>query len=202
MQAPPTRASVIETAEQFASFAWTPTHSNVRHERGSDGLRVDTPDSSMVPSGFDVGVVNRGIPYCIRGMDTPAQFATKIAAGFAAGNIPLQGAELAVSGNTAGVDCSGFVCRCWGLETHYLTVELAQLSRSLTSYDELKPGDILNRTAQKSEHVLLFHEFADAEHTRVRYYEAGAWRVKRGEMSVDELDAQGYVPQRDPRRTD
>lgn len=78
--------------------------------------------------------------------------------------------DAAVSRFAAGVDCSGFVSRCWRLSRPFSTRELPALSISLPSWDELKTGDILIAPGR---HVLLFIRWEGAEKDRFLGSEAG-----------------------------
>jgi len=40
---------------------------------------------------------------------------------------------------SCGIDCSGFVSRCWNLSRPYSTAEMHQICVPLTSWDELLP---------------------------------------------------------------
>ena len=69
----------------------------------------------------------------------------------------------------AGVDCSGFVSRAWGLGSHNGTSKLASTAASCPSLFDLKPGDILNRPGS---HVRLFVGFEPGPEVRLRTLES------------------------------
>ncbi|WP_049778049.1 hypothetical protein [Caldicellulosiruptor owensensis] len=72
-------------------------------------------------------------------------FDSEISQGYAAGNVDTS-SQHGYVGGTAGVDCSGFVSRCWGLASHHSTTQLKSVSISLGNigdYSLLKQGDIL-----------------------------------------------------------
>lgn len=71
-----------------------------------------------------------------------------------------------VEGCSRGVDCSGFVSRCWGLATKHSTWTLPSVSCALRSTSCLVAGDILNRPGV---HVVLFSAFAS---NGIQAYEA------------------------------
>jgi hypothetical protein len=54
--------------------------------------------------------------------------------------------------DSAGVDCSGFVSRAWGIEKRG-TAGLPDVANELSSLDELRPGDAFNWAGR---HVRLF----------------------------------------------
>ncbi|NOZ58962.1 MAG: hypothetical protein GXO66_05235 [Euryarchaeota archaeon] len=66
--------------------------------------------------------------------------------------------------NLAGIDCSAFVSRCWGIRRR-TTTTLPQICLEI-GRSELKRGDILNR---RGSHVRIFEGWRG---TRVRIYEA------------------------------
>lgn len=71
--------------------------------------------------------------------------------------------------SAAGIDCSGFVSRAWGLRDHEGTSRLASLSAELPSLFDLKPGNILNRPGN---HVRLFVGFEPGPEVRLRTLES------------------------------
>ncbi len=72
------------------------------------------------------------------------------------------------SGCGRGVDCSGLVSRAWGLNSHYGTCSLNNISNSLPGISYLRQGDILNKC---SSHTILFDEFYG---NGMKVYEANA----------------------------
>ena len=104
--------------------------------------------------------------------------------------------DAAVSRFAAGVDCSGFVSRCWRLSRPFSTRELPALSISLPSWDELKTGDILIAPGR---HVLLFIRWEGAEKDRFLGSEAGplpVWKCAERVFSRPMLENSGYRPMR------
>jgi cell wall-associated NlpC family hydrolase len=206
-----TRAQVIETANLYLNFKWTPTERNIFHGADPDGIRVETPDASFSapgtrPGWWKAGQVNIGMPYMWGGFTSPREFRQGLKAGKYAGDIyTIEKRRLlddAVSKYAIGIDCSGLVSRCWGLERSYSTREFPDLSTQLGSYDELKPGDILNSF---NNHVVLFYGFKDAAHQRLFAYEAGSppsWKVLLDDIPVAMLKDQGYLPFRYKRISD
>lgn len=49
-----------------------------------------------------------------------------------------------VSAYAVGVDCSGFVSRCWGTSSKYGTSTIPNISTALSSLNDLRRGDCLN----------------------------------------------------------
>ncbi len=140
---PLTRDQIISTARQFAEHRWTCKERN-RH-------------APCVPSGYSsdwkAQETVTGVPYDWGGMDSPEVFDRKLASGQAAGSHSRHG----ITDCTAGIDCSGFVCFCWGQPAvHEFST---QTIRSISGrprynwYTDMKPGDALNKPGS---HVVLF----------------------------------------------
>lgn len=157
-----TRAGVIATAERYLRHVWIPTERNVFHGIDLDGIRVDTPDAGFPrpepPAGWwRIGQKNVGLPYMWGGFDTPESFDAGLRAGKAAGDIytaeKRRLLDDAVSRQAVGIDCSGFISRCWQLPRSYSTRELAALCEPVTDLAKVLPGDIFNL---HNAHVVLF----------------------------------------------
>jgi hypothetical protein len=197
--APPTRTEVLSIAAAFAEHRWHPTAQNVRHGKDSDGILVNTPDaSSGNPDLWKAGQPSVGVPYKWGGFDTLESFNRGVRAGKAAGD--LYSAEKrrlggkAVSGSCVGLDCSGFISRCWRLTEKQSTSSLVGLCTKLRSVADLKSGDILNTPGG---HVVLFVKWLDDTQTRFLCYEAEPFsRVRASERDAREMVAIGYVPLR------
>lgn len=200
-----TRSQVLTTAVQYASHPWTGRPANVRHGRDQAGIQVDTPDISYqkpgeVPGYWIPGELNHGIPYQWGGFSTPEEFDRGIAGGLAAGDVYTSEKRAllyeAVSGEAVGIDCSGFVSRCWGLPRSFSTRELAKLCEELPSWDDLKPGDALNLY---NAHVLIFSGWTGPGRTHLAGYETGGppdWKVVRHVVGTAFLKQKGYRPLR------
>ena len=200
-----TRAVVMATAIRYASHPWTGRAANVKHGTDAAGIRVDTPDisyqeSGAVPGYWVPGQVNYGMPYQWGGFCTPAEFDRGIAARKAAGDVytDMKRALLdhGVSTEAVGIDCSGFISRCWDLPRSFSTRELSGLCDELPSWDALQPGDALNIY---NAHVLLFSGWMGKDRKFLAAYETGGppdWKVMRHVIGVDFLKRKGYRPLR------
>lgn len=196
-----TRSGVMNTAVRYATHPWTGTRANVRHGVDRAGIRVDTPDisyqeSGAIPGYWVPGEVNIGIPYQWGGFSTPEEFDRGIANGSAAGDVYTDQKRAllydGVSPEAVGIDCSGFVSRCWNLPRAFSTRELAKLCEELPSWDDLKPGDALN---VYNAHVLLFSGWIGPHRTHMAAYETGGppdWKVMRHIIGKDYLKKKGY----------
>jgi hypothetical protein len=160
---------------------------------------VKTPDRSTGnPELWAPGEEAVGLPYKWGGFDTIRSFDQGVRNGKAAGD--LYNAEkrrkggAAVSAQAVGLDCSGFISRCWQLPKKYATSTLPSVCTKLRSAAELKPGDVLN---QPGGHVVLFVKWLDEKQGRARFYEAEPFsKVRSSERDVPELISAGYSPLR------
>ena len=198
-----TRGETLRIAESFVNHHWQATAKNLLHGKDSSGVEVHTPDSAgaraqPAEAGWKVGVENVGVPYKWGGFDTPSKFDAGIRAGKAAGDVytaekrRLGGA--AVSGDAVGIDCSGFISRCWKLPRKHSTSMLFAISRKLASPAELEPGDIMNTSEG---HVLLFAEWTNPEKSKAIFYESAPFsKTLASEHDVSSMAASGYQPLR------
>lgn len=204
-----TRAEALRIGESFIHHRWTATAANLRHGRDASGIEIHTPDraggrSEPAREGWEVDAENIGVAYKWGGFDTPASFSAGVRKGRAAGDVytaekrRLGGA--AVSGSAVGIDCSGFISRCWKLPRKHSTSMLARICRRLPSAADLQPADILNT---REGHVYLFVRWADAARTRAICYEAAPFsKTRQSEQDLAALLARGYEPLRYPQIRD
>ncbi|MGY8687628.1 MAG: hypothetical protein ACKVHP_07835 [Verrucomicrobiales bacterium] len=205
---PISRQEVIKIARRYASHRWKATNRNIWHGYDPENIRVDTPDAafkepSIRPGWWKVGEQNQGIAYQWGGFSTISEFDSGIINGLAAGDIlTAEKREMlaqglpSVSRAAVGIDASGFVSRCLGLDRNHSTRELPELCDTLASFDELKPGDLINL---RGVHVILFEQFANERNKAVLVYEAGAppsWKVVYDHLPVSHLKRLGYKPLR------
>jgi hypothetical protein len=199
------RHEAIAIANSYVHHRWKPTKENVFHGMDEKGIRVDTPDSCFCPGGGVAGwwepdKVNTGLPYKWGGFDTPAQFDAALQRGLRAGDVfsPEKRAldNAAVSASTAGIDCSGFISRCWRLSAPFSTYEIAKICEPLPDFDKLRPGDVVNK---ESEHICLFAGVAEDDPANLVVYDVGCpphWKAVRHLTPVAWLREHGYKPWR------
>jgi len=200
-----TRDEIIRIAEAYKNHVWVAAEENIYHGVDLHRISVDTPDRDTFtgwPSwkGWLTGE-NTGIPYkwggfsCIpeseyRGeSDKDYKFDEGIEKGKYAGDMNC--VEPSSQKYTVGVDCSGFVSRCWRLPRKQSTRSLPDISQPVT-FEDLKKGDILNCC---NAHVMLFKEFVTLENklpgqTRIRIYHASGidWKVSEWEYILKMVD--------------
>jgi hypothetical protein len=200
------RQEILAIAHSYQKLQWTPTEDHVFHGADEYGIRVDTPDVSyggpgaIRPGWWKPGEMNTGMPYQWGGFDTPAQFLKKLRKGYYAGDVYTQDKRdalyAAVSRQACGIDCSGFISRCWRLDRAYSTRELPSLCEPLNDYNELLPGDILNK---HNVHALLFLRFTDNSKSTLLGMETGSppsWKVLAHPIPVTYLQGLSYKPYR------
>ena len=200
---PVTRAAALAIGESYVGHRWEAKAQHVRHGKDSAGIEIHTPDR---PGGHGdpaadcwlPEAANTGVPYKCGGFDTPARFDAGLRAGKAAGDIYTQEKRrkggAAVSADAVGIDCSGFVSRCWGLAEKHSTSMLFGISERLASPETLKPADVMNAAEC---HVLLFDRWLDGEKRRALFYEAAPFcKTRASKRDLAELTAAGYQPLR------
>jgi len=198
-----TRTEALRIAETYIQHRWQASPRNLLHGKDRNGIEVHTPDrdggrGSPLDECWRLDADNTGVAYKWGGDDTPASFSAGIRAGKAAGDVytsrKRQLDDAAVSDLAVGIDCSGFICRCWKTPKRYSTSSLAQVCRKLSSPAMLEPADIMN---QSRGHVLMFVKWLNDEKTRALFYEAAPFSKTRAtERDVNELVADGFVPMR------
>ncbi len=197
------RSEAIAIAYTYSRLEWTPQARHVRHGKDPDGTLVHTPDATLSSHGFSngwwqTGQVARGMAYQWGGFDTPKEFLASLERGEVAGDISTAGkrrlGDAGTSRHACGIDCSGFVSRCWRLPRPYSTKELPGICTPLASWADLKAGDIL----LNDQHVLLFANWG-IPGSAVNVYEAGpypVWRVNAAQITTAYLLERGYRPWR------
>ena len=135
-----TRDLIIVNADAYASHSWYCSWENTQY--------CNTNNCPVSGSAFDIGY-QTGVAYKWGGFDTIANFDSKLSQDYTAGDVT---GTTCVADCATGVDCSGFVSRCWGLTTKYSTSTLPNISIAIPQ-SSLQEGDILNYPGS---HVVLF----------------------------------------------
>jgi hypothetical protein len=198
-----TRPEALKIGESFLEHRWQASPKNVKHGKDSAGVDVQTPDrdgGQCDPPGecWVPDAENIGVAYKWGGNDSPQTFTAGIRAGKAAGDVytdaKRKGGGKTVSGDAVGIDCSGFICRCWKLTTRHSTESLPSICEKLSSPAELKPGDIMNGAGA---HVMLFAKWTNPEKTHALFYEASPFsKTVASERDVNQMTNVGFKPLR------
>lgn len=194
----PTRPQVLALAEQYVTHSWSAGIANVFHGQDPNGIPVNTLDAGHTGTdGIDtgwwmIGETNIGLPYKWGGFDTPESFDAGLRLGKYAGDAytaeKRRLLDDAVSDSAVGIDCSGYISRCWQLPRSYSTRELPDLCDPLPDPAQWLPGDILNI---HNNHVRLFAGWEDRSSGRAIFYEASA-RVHRQVHDINDMFREGY----------
>ncbi len=143
-----TRSEALVIGEAYRDFQWTAIAGNISAgaQTVTDGHIIRTP-SWISPIGAKTAV-----PYKWGGFSSLETYKTKAEAGIYTGSdytSDVSPSDL----YCVGVDCSGFVSRCWRLSSKYGTSTLPSISTELANYDAMKTGDIINLAGS---HVRMF----------------------------------------------
>jgi hypothetical protein len=198
-----TRSEALRIGESYIQHRWQSSAKNLLHGKDARGIEVHTPDhdggrGSPLDECWRVSAENIGVAYKWGGDDTPASFDLGIRTGKVAGDVyTLEKRRLddaAVSDAAVGIDCSGFICRCWKTPKRYSTSSLADICNKLSSPAALEPADIMN---QPHGHVLMFVKWLDDKKQRALFYEAAPFsKTRASERDVSELTENGFLPMR------
>ncbi|MBK8906973.1 MAG: hypothetical protein IPM60_03450 [Rhodospirillales bacterium] len=151
-----TRDEIIRNAESYLNAAWVLDRPNYEAPgvanrcAPSDGQKWQRPDRQNGRAADRM----TSVPYKWGGYDSLNGFLGKLEQGYLAGDVcTCRNADLGycITGESAGVDCSGFVSRSLG-ESYYTTSSMSKITKQLADWRDLRPGDILNRAGR---HVRL-----------------------------------------------
>ncbi len=188
-------SQVIENANAYLNHSWEATSDNIWEDVDCGGKTVNTP--FWVTPG-----TCSSLPYCWGGNSSLSDFDTYLTQGKSAGDDNTNVGYGAEPGCSVGVDCSGFVSRCYGLNNHYSTSMLNTNSQfgHYDSYDDLKAGDFINKPGSHTRLVTQINN-----NGTITVIESGSgtgnvggnglWRVFEWTYSVSELISDGYNPQ-------
>ncbi len=173
------RTAALKIAETYVLHQYFCTAGNLapQDKTAPDGDVVRTPDWLIVGE-------NARIPYKWGGFNTITQFDNGLQNGRFAGDINTNG----VSSYAVGVDCSGFVSRCWQLSYHSSTRNMPDITTQYASWDSLKPGDAIHKIG----HVRLFVERNINGSLRVVESTGRGWGVSYWTYNTSDLTA--YTP--------
>ncbi|MDO9548404.1 MAG: hypothetical protein Q7J65_05530, partial [Candidatus Marinimicrobia bacterium] len=135
-----TRAEALAIGDTYVVHEWVCRSVNLT---GSSG--VTAPDNLLIItlSWIRVGD-NIRVPYKWGGFSTLPQFDDGLLAGKYAGD--RYTSKNSGSSYAVGVDCSGFVSRCWKLSSHYSTRMMDDyIAQAYSTWEDLKPGDAIHK---------------------------------------------------------
>ena len=174
------RDESLNIGNTYVQHQWTAEAGNITNGRILDpnGVEIETPPWVAVG-------LNSKVPYKWGGFNTLSGFDSGLANGKFAGDKATSGA----SSYCVGVDCSGFVSRCWKLPSHYSTRMMDDfITVAYSSWDELQPADAIHRVG----HVRLFVS-ENPNGSLLTVEAAGAdWRVSYRSFNLSQL--YNYLP--------
>ena len=176
---PASRVTALKIGESYALHQYTCASKNlsVSNVAAPDGDIVRTPSWLVVGS-------NARVAYKWGGFNTLAEYDAGLANGKFAADINTDG----VSSYAVGVDCSGFVSRCWQMGSHYSTSSMPAITTQYTNWNDLKPGDAIHKIG----HVRLFVNRNPNGTLRVVESSARGWDVSYWTYATSDLTS--YTP--------
>jgi len=130
-----TSDEALETGDSYVRLTWSCTSANITNGTITDqyGYKVKTP--TWVTPGS-----HQNMAYKWGGFQTLNQFLNGLNSGKYAGDAYTS--KSVGSPSAVGVDCSGFVSRCWNLTSHYSTRMMDDgITLTYESWEETRPGD-------------------------------------------------------------
>ena len=140
------REQVVKNAKAYLTVDWVMARENFSNSTVENQCSPEKAKFWRRPYHFTSALVGKTIgpmPYRWGGDDTPQSFKARAEVGALAGDIcTCRSAALdyCLVQGSAGVDCSGFVSRAWGIGKRG-TSGLLDVAVALKSIDDLKPGD-------------------------------------------------------------
>ncbi len=174
-----TPETALAIGDTYDKLFWDCSSSNLTYGRITDnyGNHVETP------GWLSVGQMQR-VPYKWGGFNTIDGFLDGISQGKYAGDKATD----SVSPEAVGVDCSGFVSRCWTLPSHYSTSMMPDITNPYDNWELAQPGDACHRVG----HVRLIVAHED-DGTLDMIEAAGFnWRVSYTNYRYSQIT--GYTP--------
>lgn len=172
------RSTIMSNARSFhSSFRWSCQSKNL------------TPLTNWVKPRYVGGAGSyQYMPYCWGGFSSISQYNTGMSGTGRVGNINTS--TTSHVSNTYGLDCSGYVSRCWGTSTKYGTSTIMNVAKKINARDLLQ-GDALNHSGS---HIVLFEKYDGYgayvlyESTKLNSYD----RVSHTTRSISSMGK--YVP--------
>lgn len=173
------RVEAIRLGEKYVLYKYSCNAANL----APGGLVALDGDTIKTPNWLINGY-NARIPYKWGGFNTLTGFSDGLSAGKYAGDIDTDGS----SSYAVGVDCSGFVSRCWQMTYHASTSYMPSITTQYSSWDSLKPADAIHKVG----HVRLFIERTSNGSFRVVESAGRNWDVSYWTFTLSDLAT--YTP--------
>lgn len=172
-----TPGEALAIADSYLMHDWSARSVNITNGLITDpgGKPVQSPDWVVVGD-------NYYFPYRWGGFNTLSSFDSGLLAGLYAGDI----ATSAVSNYAVGVDCSGFVSRCWKLTSQYSTAMMDDPGGITNLYDswyDLQPGDAIHKVG----HVRMMVQWNNDGTLLLVESTGTGWRVRYYNFTLSDL---------------
>ncbi len=172
----------LNTADSYVQLLWTAAADNLTNGVVIDeyGYSVETPEWIVVGQ-------NQKVPYKWGGFENLELFNNGIDILKYAGDKYTD--KCCGTASAVGVDCSGFVSRCWNLPKHYSTSMMDDgLTLAYGSWEELEPADAVHKVG----HVRLFVQHNGDGSLQVAEASGKDWRVSYRDYYYSDLT--DYTP--------
>lgn len=192
LRLPLTRERAIANAREFRDVEWRVNEANYARERAA-ACRV--PDDVWRRPGKvlnSMGKIVTGLPYKWGGYTSAERFISHMDEGRLAGDSCTcrdPEYDYCIVPEASGIDCSGFVSQVWEIDYH-TTSNLSAVATPI-AWDDLKPGDALNKPGS---HVRLFVGFEDQDELLVRVIESAVSCGGVCERVLSAARFSGYQP--------
>tara|TARA_B100000953_G_scaffold272720_1_gene244372 strand:+ start:1744 stop:4431 length:2688 start_codon:yes stop_codon:yes gene_type:complete len=182
---PVTPGEALEMAAAYVSYSWVAQDQNIVGAATTDpqGVMIQTPEWVQMGDNYHV-------PYKWGGFNTLDEFYSGLLENkFAGDRITDCSQNYCVSNYCIGVDCSGFVSRCWNLSTHYSTAMMDNdITIAYDSWDDIKPGDAIHKVGHVRM-VVLKNDDGSILTVEASGYD---WKVSYRNYNLSQLTA--YTP--------
>jgi len=176
------REESVLIGETYVDLIWTASSANL-----TDGVINDPAGNAIqTPTWIQLGQ-NQRMAYQWGGFSTIDGYLSGLANGKYAGDMETTD----VSSYAVGVDCSGFVSRCWNMPQHYSTWMMSNthplITQPLESWYDLRPGDAIHKVGHVRLAVLW-----NTNGTILSVEAGGGWITHYQSYSISQLSA--YQP--------
>lgn len=143
---PITRERALMNARGYLTVNWVMTPANYSQPRIENLCQPEQAKFWLRPAHFTPDVIGKTIgpmPYRWGGDDTPDSFRMRVEYGALAGDVCTcrdPSLDYCLVPEAAGVDCSGFVSKAWGIEKRG-TSGLLDVATELSDIADMRPGD-------------------------------------------------------------
>lgn len=177
-----TEEEALVTGDSYVQLEWDCAADNL-----TGGLIVDSYGHYVrTPNWVSVGTHEK-VPYKWGGFQTIDQFVSGLTNGKYAGDSYTS--KSSGTPSAVGVDCSGFVSRCWKLPSHYSTRMMDDdITKPYESWEQTRPGD----ACHKPGHVRLIVKHNDDGTINMVEAAGYNWRVSYKNYSYSAIV--GYTP--------